>query len=362
VTAVAGKTFGIIGALAAFPRRLAAREVQRQKGRLRRGVTRKTTQLVFGRTLLDRAGHAEIEARFEAERRAGRTPLSENGFLRLLGLMAVPEASTLTRQSLIDQSGLEPQEFDLLSLFDVFEHDSEPYSFRDLILSRKYAGLIAGGADWSAIAKSVHRFGPVASLTAQSLHVGSADAIYARRGDGFAELDGQMLLGIDHPDDAEVETFFAEAETAEAEGRFDAAADFYQRCLGIDAGDSVAAFNRANCLRAAGRATEAVHDYHRAIKRDPGFAEAWFNLAGLLGERGHADTARRHLEKAIAIDSDYADAVFNLAKLEFDAGNLAAARRAWARYLELDDHSEWARTAARGIQFVDLELHQRSAG
>ena len=105
-----------------------------------------------------------------------------------------------------------------------------------------------------------------------------------------------------------------------------------------------------------------MHDYHRAIKRDPGFAEAWFNLAGLLGERGHAETARRHLEKAIAIDGDYADAVFNLAKLEFDAGNLAAARRAWARYLELDDHSEWARTAARGIQFVDLELHQRNAG
>ena len=30
--------------------------------------------------------------------------------------------------------------------------------------------------------------------------------------------------------------------------------------------------------------------------------------------------------------------------------------RWWARYLELDEHSEWARTAARGIQFVDLQL------
>ena len=34
---------------------------------------------------------------------------------------------------------------DLLSLFDAFEHDAEPYSFRDLILARKYAALLAGG-------------------------------------------------------------------------------------------------------------------------------------------------------------------------------------------------------------------------
>ena len=102
---------------------------------------------------------------------------------------------------------------------------------------------------------------------------------------------------------------------------------------------------------------------HRAIKLDPGFVEAWFNLAGLLGERGHADYgAPPPAKRRSRIDGDYADAVFNLATLEFDAGNLAEARRAWARYLELDDHSEWARTAARGIQFVDLELHQRSAG
>ena len=34
---------------------------------------------------------------------------------------------------------------------------------------------------------------------------------------------------------------------------------------------------------------------------------------------------------------------------------LAAARRWWERYLELDPESEWARTAARGIRFVDLQ-------
>ncbi|HEV7306582.1 tetratricopeptide repeat protein [Ensifer sp.] len=360
--AVAGQTFGIVGALSAFPRRLAAREVERQFGHLRRGITRQTTYLVFGRGLLAKSGETEIEARFDAERAAGRWLISENGFLRLLGLMPVPTASALTRQSLIEQAKLSPRVFDLLSLFDAFEHESEPYSFRDLILARKYADLIASGANWSAIARSVHRSGQVASLTALSLHHAGRDAIYARSSEGRSELDGQLLFDLQTVDDAELEDLFALAEEAEADGDYQQAAAFYQRYLAIDRTDSVAAFNRANCLRAAGQQLEAAHDYARAIKLDSSFVEAWFNLAGLMGERGRSDAARRHLAKAIELDADYADAVFNLAKLEFDAGDFDAARRWWKRYLELDTHSEWARTAERGLQYLDLQSRPRTAG
>ncbi|MDK1492678.1 tetratricopeptide repeat protein [Sinorhizobium sp. 7-81] len=360
--AVAGQTFGIVGALAAFPRRLAAREVERQLGHLRRGITRQTSHLVFGRSLLSKASEAEIEARFDAEIGQNRRPLSENGFLRLLGLMTAPEASALSRQSLLDQSRLAARTFDLLSLFDAFEHDSEPYSFRDLILARKYAGLIDSGATWSAIARSVHRSGSVAALTALSLHHERSDTIYVRRAEGLSELDGQLLFDLGAPDDAELEDLFARAEAAEEEGLCDEAAALYQRCLAIDPTDSVAAFNRANCLKAAGRQVEAAHDYIRALKLDPSFVEAWFNLAGLMSERGRVDTARRHLQKAIEFDGDYADAIFNLAKLEFDADNLGEARRWWRRYLELDKDSEWARAAERGVQFVDLHLLPRTAG
>ncbi|OCO98426.1 MULTISPECIES: tetratricopeptide repeat protein [unclassified Ensifer] len=359
---VAGQTFGIVGALAAFPRRLAAREVERQHGHLRRGMTRQTTYLVFGRGLLAKASEAEIDARVDAERAAGRWLVSENGFLRLLGLMSVPAASALTRQSLIDQAKLPSRVFDLLSLFDAFEHDSEPYSFRDLILARKYAELIASGASWSAIARSVHRSGQVASLTALSLHHEGRDAIYARSIEGKSELDGQLLFDLGTFDDAELEDLFALAEEAEASGDYEQAAAFYQRYLAVDRTDSVAAFNRANCLKAAGRELDAAHDYARAIKLDPSFVEAWFNLAGLMSERGRIDAARRHLKKAIELDGDYADAVFNLAKLEFDAGDLGEARRWWRRYLELDSDSEWARTAERGVQYVDLHLRPRTVG
>lgn len=360
--AVAGQTFGIVGALAAFPRRLAAREVERQSGHLRRGVTRQTTHLVFARSLLAKPGEAEIEARFDAERNSGRGLVSENGFLRLLGLLTMPSASVLSRQSLIDQARLPPRVFDLLSLFDAFEHDSEPYSFRDLILARKYAELIASGANWSAIARSVHRSGQAASLTALSLHHEGRDTIYARSVEGLSELDGQLLFDLGTPDDAALEDLFSKAEEAEADGAYEEAAAFYQRYLAMDRTDSVAAFNRANCLKAAGRELDAAHDYARAIKLDPSFVEAWFNLAGVMSERGRTDAARRHLNKAIALDGGYADAVFNLAKLEFDAGDLAEARRWWSRYLELDSVSEWARTAERGVQYVDLHLRPRTVG
>jgi len=81
-----------------------------------------------------------------------------------------------------------------------------------------------------------------------------------------------------------------------------------------------------------------------------------------MSDEGREASARRHLQKAIALDAGYADPVFNLARLEFDAGNLAEARRLWVRYLELDADSKWARMAAKGIQFVDLQLAQKSAG
>jgi tetratricopeptide (TPR) repeat protein len=357
----AGRTFGIIGPLAAFPFRLAAKEGRRRGAALRRGAGRGTSHVVFGRRLLA-ANEARIEKRVDAARCSGGTLISENGFLRLIGLAAPPENPALTRQSLLEQSGLTAHDLDMLALFDAFEHHAEPFSFRDLILAKKYAGLIAGGAGWHAIARSIHRSpGPVASLTAVSLQVERQEAIYARRGDLLSELDGQMLLPIADAGDDEAETLFALAEDAEEEGRFEDAAVLYGRCLALDSADASAAFNQANCLVATDQPDEAKAAYLRALKVDPRFVEAWFNFAGLLKEHGDFDAARRHLATAIRLDRDYADAIYNLAALEFEAENLAEARRWWSRYLELDQTSEWAQSARRGIQYVDLSTH-RSAG
>jgi len=357
----AGLRFGLIGALDAFPRRLAAREVARQGGSLRRGMTRQTQRMVFGHGLLGRATDAAIEKRRAAAIAAGASPLSENGFVRLLGLAERPANAGLTRQQLLDQSGLSADSLDLLALFDAFESDTEPFSFRDLILARKYSGLFASGAGWGAIARSVHRSGPIASLTALSLHAKGDAPIYARHGQRLAELNGQQLLAFDEPDDAAADEFFEAAEDAETAHRFTEAVAYYGRCLTFDPSDSVAAYNRANCLREMGELEEAGHGYAQAIKVDPSFVEAWFNYGGLLKLRGFYDAARSHLLQAVAIDPGYADAVYNLATVEYELENLAEARRWWSRYLELDQTSDWAARARRGIQYADMML-TRSAG
>jgi tetratricopeptide (TPR) repeat protein len=354
-----GPTFGLIGGLAAFPRRLAARAAETAGGRLGRGTSRRTTHAIFGRTLLLRTADAEIAARAAAERAAGRRLVSENGFLRWLGLAEPGAAPSLSRAELIAQSRLAETDLDLLALFDAFEHDAEPFSFRDLILARKYSGLVAGGAGWGAIARSVHRAGSAVSLTAKSLQIGQGRAIRARHGDRLGELDGQLLLELGQAAE-DADALFAAAEAEEAAGRPAAAALLYGRCLALDPGDAIAAFNRANCLAEAGRAAEAEQDYARALQRDPDFVEAWFNLACLVARQGRADAARRYLAAAVRIDPDYADAVYNLAANAFDAGDLAQARRWWTRYLELDPDSDWARTAARGLKLI--AMHSTSTG
>ena len=356
-----GTTIGLVGALAAFPRRLAARNVERQGGQLRRGITRHTSRVVFGRGLLGRDDENAIERLRIEVLNAHARPLSETGFLRLLGMARAAGDAGLMRQALLDQSGLAPAVFDLLALFDAFEHDSEPFSFRDLILAKKYAGLVAAGAGWGAIARSIHRLGAVTSLTALSLEADGGEAIYARHGNTRAELDGQQLLALDEPDDALLEAYFAAAEDSEAGGRFETAAVLYARALALDPGDSIAAYNRANCLRELGETDEAALAYAQALKLDPGLVEAWFNYAGLLRATGRIDVARTHLARAIALDPDYGDAVYNLATLEYDAGDLTAARHWWLRYLELDQNSAWATLARRGVRYVDLKL-RKSAG
>ena len=78
-----GKSVGLVGALAALPRRMAARALERRGGQLHRGVTRRTGIVVFGRRLL-RSPDAAVERRVEAARAPGRVLRSENGFLRLV--------------------------------------------------------------------------------------------------------------------------------------------------------------------------------------------------------------------------------------------------------------------------------------
>ena len=87
-----GATIGIVGALAAFPRRLAEREVTRHGARLRRGLTRQTKLLVFGRRAL-------VDAHRRGDREAvrrGRDGQGEDGERERLPPDARPRRPTPT--------------------------------------------------------------------------------------------------------------------------------------------------------------------------------------------------------------------------------------------------------------------------
>ena len=352
-----GESYGVIGALQAFPLRLATRRVQSLGGRLHRNMTRGTTAVVLGRKLLGSKSQEFIEQACGKARASSIPLLSENGFLRLLRTLPPVATANITRQSMLDQSRLDGNTLDLLALFDAFEHHAEPFSFRDVILARKYAGLVASGASWSAIAKAVHQIGPVGSLTALTLQSEGPARIVARDAHSLAELDGQRLLPL--PDiEEDAEDYFGLAETAEAAELFAEAATLYEHCAAIDPTDAVAAFNFGNCLRALGNLGEAATAYITAIKRDPEFVEAWFNHGGVLRDMGRIDAARWHLGQAVALDPAYADAVYNLAALEYDAHDLAAARQWWLRYLELDGSSDWARRARAGVGLANRLLNK----
>ncbi|WDR05273.1 tetratricopeptide repeat protein [Devosia rhodophyticola] len=355
-----GQSFGVIGALSAFPLRLAAKRVTALGGRLHRNFTRGTTTIVVGRTLLTRLSETELETRLEAARANGARLLSENGFLKTLGTLPETPPANIDRQALLDQSRLSAPVLDLLTLLDAFEHHAEPFSFRDVILAKKYAGLIASGANWSAIARSVHQIGPVGSLTALTLHAG-ADKILTSDNHSLAELGGQRLLDLPETDD-EAEDYFGLAENAEAAELYAEAASLYQHCSAIDTSDATAPFNLGNCLRQLDDIEGAALAYATALKRDPLFIEAWFNYGGLFRDMGRIDAARQHLIKAATLDPTFADAVYNLGALEYDAGNLNSASGWWRSYLQLDQSSDWARRARAGISLAEKTTRDGTTG
>ena len=351
----AGSSFGLVGALAAFPRRLAAREIALQGGKLHRKVIRQTQYVVFGRGMLDRLDATEIEARLDEIEGQGKFAISEVDFLVHLKLSRT-DTPSLSEEVILSRSGLTRHDMRMLELFDAFE---SKYTFRDLVRAKSYAGLIAEGADWLSIARSIKDGGNLTAFTRLSV-TSHRGRIFALRSGQLSEIDGQTLLPFDVSVDEDLDACFTRAEQEEASGSFLTSIPLYERCLSLDPSDAVSAFNLANCYKAVADFRSAAHAYARAIKLEPKMSEAWFNFADLLRTSGKIGGARHHLLQALKIDPAYADAIYNLAALEYEAGQLRDARRWWTRYLLIDKESQWAKTAARGIEFVDIELRRSS--
>ena len=352
----------ILGALDAFPRRLAAREITARGGVLRRTVSRRTDIVVAGHRLAEWRERSILQRLAEAGSAAAL--ISENAFLILLGLRQVAdEPRQISRQALIDQSGLDAALFDRINLFDVFDMSAPPYGFRDLVAARQYSSLIADGVGWLELIRSIRMRSPVsaASQISASRLESSDQRVLMRDGDRLTELDGQHVMALESSGAEPVDRLFEEAEDAELDENWDLAVRLYRRCMEVGRADPDIAFNLANALLKMGDTVGARHGLNRVLSIDPDYAEAWYNLAVIASTSGDGETASRHLRRAMEADPGYSDPVYNLARMEFEAGRHDEAGCLWQAYLALDDQSDWAEKARRGLRLIEI-MKQRPDG
>jgi tetratricopeptide (TPR) repeat protein len=355
---VEGAVITIIGGLDAFPRRLAARELSAHGAKLRRGISRGTDVVVVGHKAVESWPPGRISARIAEAKAVGASLVSENGFLRRLGLLCEAEdLRQLTKETVLGQSGLDAAVFELLVLFDAFGSAEEPFGFRDLLTARQFARLHREGVDWTRMVRAVRAEcaadGGFAKL---SLEAAEQKRVLMRVGEVLTELDGQHILSLETGGEAttSVDDLFEAAETAEENGEWARAAALYGRCLELEPDDPVIPFNLSHVLLHRGEWQEARRNLLKVLRLDPGYSEAWYNLAAIARDRGDRRAARRHLQRAIAEDPEYPDPIYNLAHLEYEEGDHGRAHRLWKRYLELDPNSQWSDRARHGLQLTAM--------
>lgn len=108
----------------------------------------------------------------------------------------------------------------------------------------------------------------------------------------------------DDPDDAAAH-FNLGVEYARR-GRYDRAADHYERVVQADPDDSAAHFALAGTSVKLKDLPRAVSHYEQGLATDPGNAEAHFLLGWILTDEGKLEQAAGHLEQAIRIKPEHA--------------------------------------------------------
>jgi tetratricopeptide (TPR) repeat protein len=361
---VEGAVFAIIGALDAFPHRLAAREIEARGGTLRRGISRGTDIAVVGHRLVQTSTPMRIAKRLGEARAAGAGLVSERAFLRLLGLARESEGERqLSAKELLAQSGLDADTFDLLRAFDVFDVTEQPFGFRDLVAARQCAGLMRDGVDWFDLVRAIQSRSPISpdgGLSQVRLERSEWNQVLMRAGDALTELSGQHILALPEESDS-VDQLFEEAKDAEDDENWEVARAAYARCHAMDPRDPVIAFNLSHALLQLGDLQGARRMLDKVLTLDRNFSEAWFNLASIARRENDLAAARRHLKKAVRADPDYPDPIYNLALLEFEDGRHDEAARLWSRYLELDPDSAWGHKARQGLQLISMMKSPRDA-
>jgi tetratricopeptide (TPR) repeat protein len=226
------------------------------------------------------------------------------------------------------------------------------FSFRDLILLRVAAGLLASGIPVRRVVRSmedVRRALPADRSLTELRIVADGTRILVLDGDSRWEADtGQFVLDfrveelaarvaplrpeIDRFEDAE--TLYALG--TELEDRSAALArEAYEKAISLDPGHADALVNLGRLLHEDGRPDEAARLYRRALDSCPDHATAAFNLGVALEDQARWGEAARAYHRAVELEPGLADAHYNLATVLERLGDRQAALRSLRRYREL---------------------------
>jgi tetratricopeptide (TPR) repeat protein len=355
-----GTTVVFVGRLAALARPLAVRHVEARGGWVRQGLTRRTDVLVVGQcthTLLE-GGH--LQRKIERADQLGVRCISENGFLRGVGLLPRPAGNRdIDLRTVGTQCGLDEESLRLLALFDVIEPHDDLCSFADLLAARAASRLMQQGLSLSAVLRGMQRVrqqSPTPGRALPSLVRDGREELAIKVGGVLADLDGQLRLPLPDAGNLDADAAYDAAERAEDEQDWASAERLYRLCMWLNRSDPTPPFNLGSLLAKLGRSAQAKLHLQLATAIDPDLSEAWYNLAHLAEAEGDPARARAHLRRALAADPDYADALYNLASLCYQAGEYAEAASLWDRYLSLDPRSAWGEKARRGAALCRQHL------
>jgi tetratricopeptide (TPR) repeat protein len=115
------------------------------------------------------------------------------------------------------------------------------------------------------------------------------------------------------------------------QGKYDKAAQYFERALSIEPGDAYVHNNRGLLYQRRGKLSEAEISYARAVDIDPNLATAHKNMAVIYSKRGKRALARKSLERAIRIDPDMAEAHMYLGRLQELQGESVLAKASYER-------------------------------
>ena len=344
---VEGTSFFIAGRFERLPKSRIERELTTRGAKLHRRLGRKTDIAVITHEAAGRLASATLEA---VRALPPERCLSEDGFLRALGLMPPLHGKDIDAARFLGLSGLSADEVRQLALFDVLTPGDGRFGFSDLKVAQHIAGLRQRKASLDLILKAAtelrrRRRGATPADIAR-LDIAPSGDLMLRIGDVLAELDGQMRFAWEQPP-PDPDALFEAAEEAAGTGDLATAERLYYACLAASPRDPIVRFNLGNVLRELGRTAEAKVHYLAALEAEPTFAEAHFNLAHLAMAAGNNPDAIAHLERAVIADPEYPDPLYNLAALYIQSDRFADAAPLLERYVRLDPKSEWAHAARK---------------